>query len=112
MSQARPAPLDLLRECQDRELRTEGIPMVLALVSEIGPVPDAVDEGLRSDGHDLAQAVDHYREALVPTARDTDMGCAISVLQAVSYEDFGRDVRHGSGDGPEVTFGAFEAGPA
>jgi hypothetical protein len=86
-------PLALLRECQDREFRSEGIPMVLALVSEVGPMPTVNDDATREDGNALAASIDSYREALVPTAQDTDMGCLISVLQVVSYDDFGKDVR-------------------
>lgn len=92
MTAPRPDPLALLRECQDRELNTEGIPMVIALVSEVGDVPDAADEPVRADGSRLAGLIDHYREALVPTASDTDMGCVVTVMQAVSYDDFGRDL--------------------
>ena len=82
--------LSTLRASQDRSFEREGIPMVLALVSEVGPMPDVVDELARRDGARLAAAMDSYRAALVPTSRDTDMGCLISVLQAVSYDDFGR----------------------
>jgi hypothetical protein len=86
-------PLALLRECQDREFGSDGIPMVLALVNEVGPMPTVSDAATLADGTALAESVEHYREALVPTARDTDMGCLISVLQVVSYDDFGREVR-------------------
>ena len=86
-------PLALLRECQDREFRSDGIPMVLALVNEVGPMPTVSDAATLADGAALAASVERYREALVPTARDTDMGCLISVLQAVSYDDFGKEVR-------------------
>jgi hypothetical protein len=92
MTTSRPEPLSLLRECQDRELNTEGIPMVIALVSEIGDVPFAADDAVRAEGARLAGLIDHYRNALVPTARDADMGCTVTVMQAVSYDDFGRDL--------------------
>ena len=82
--------LSTLRASQDRAFDREGIPMVLALVSEVGPMPPVSDELALRDGQRLAASMDTYREALIPTGRDTDMGCLISVLQAVSYDDFGR----------------------
>lgn len=91
MAGAQPhADLALLRECQDRVLEREGIPMVLALVSEIGPMPEVSDRPVRADGARLAESMDHFRAALVPTSRDGDMGCLITVMQATSYADFGR----------------------
>jgi hypothetical protein len=88
---AEPDPaLALLRECQDRVLEREGIPMVLCLVSETGPMPDVRDEVARADGERLAAAMDGYRASLVPRSRDADMGCLISVLQVTSYADYGR----------------------
>lgn len=91
MTAPRPdAGLALLRECQDRVLEREGIPMVLALVSEVGAMPDVGSSSVRDDGERLATSMDHYRETLLPGMRDDDMYCVISVLQAVSYDDFGR----------------------
>lgn len=81
--------LSVLREAQDRVLEREGIPMVLALVSEIGPPPTVSDEGVRSEGRRLAGEMDCYRAALLSQSRDGDMGCVASILQAVSYADFG-----------------------
>jgi hypothetical protein len=83
--------LALLREAQDRRLESEGIPMVLTLVSEVGAMPDAVAPAVRADGEQLAARLSHYRQALVPTSRDTDMGCLITALVVASYSDFGRD---------------------
>jgi hypothetical protein len=83
--------LALLREAQDRRLESEGIPMVLTLVSEVGGMPDVVSEQVRADGRQLADRLAHYRQALVPTSRDTDMGCLITALVVASYSDFGRD---------------------
>jgi hypothetical protein len=81
--------LSLLRQSQDRVLEREGIPMVLALVSEADPVPAVSDAAVLEAGGALAARMDGYRDALVPNARDGDLGCLISVLQVVSYEDFG-----------------------
>ena len=64
--------------------------MVLALVSEVGSVPPAQDAALLAEGDRLAGAVDTLRAALVPHQRDGDMGCVVTVLTAVSYEDLGR----------------------
>lgn len=85
--------LALLRASQDRALEREGIPMVLTLVSEIGPMPDASQEWARAEGQALAAAMDRVRAAVLATSRDDDMGCLISVLQAVSYDDFSRGAR-------------------
>ncbi|MFT4083746.1 MAG: hypothetical protein QM638_14285 [Nocardioides sp.] len=88
------AELALLRECQDRVLEREGIPMVLALVDERGTAPAApavTDADVLTDGAALADAMTGYRDALVPSSRDDDMGCLITVLQTTSYADFGRE---------------------
>jgi hypothetical protein len=82
--------LGLLRECQDRVLEREGIPMVLTLVSEVAPVPPVRDGRVRADGQRLARSFDHYRAALAASQRDDDVGCLISVMQVVSYCDYGR----------------------
>lgn len=79
--------LALLRECQDRVLEREGIPMVLALVSEVGELPAAPDT--EAEGGSLAGRMDQLRLELAPSGRDSDMGQVINVLQAVSYADFG-----------------------
>ncbi|MBE7187714.1 hypothetical protein [Jatrophihabitans endophyticus] len=86
----RPQPsreLQVLRASQDRVLEAEGIPMILALVGEVDEPPPAGNESVRAEGRRLAAAMDHYREHLVPSSRDDDLGCLISVLQAVSYDD-------------------------
>lgn len=81
--------LATLRDSQDRVLEQEGIPMVLALFDERGPAPAAADPAVLDEGRRLAAAADAYRAALVPSSRDDDLGCLISVLQAVSFADFG-----------------------
>jgi hypothetical protein len=80
--------LGTLRACQDRVLEREGIPMVLALVSEVGPVPAAQSDTVRADGEQIATCMESYREGLLPGMRDDDNGCLISVIQAVAYVDF------------------------
>jgi hypothetical protein len=80
--------LRTLRASQDRVLEREGIPMVLALVNEGGPMPAVGSEAVRAEGERLAAAMDRFREELVPSMREEDNGCLISVLVATSYEDF------------------------
>ncbi len=83
--------LELLREAQDRRLEAEGIPMVLTLVGEVRPVPTVADPAVVADGARLAERLERFREALVPSSLDTDMGCLITTLVVTSYSDFGRD---------------------
>jgi len=88
---------DDLRRAQDRDYAAEGIPMVLALVSEVAPIPDpepaTVDRGAA-----LGSDLDRYRAALASRQRDGDLGVTASVLQAVAYADFDpQRVRTGGG---------------
>jgi hypothetical protein len=83
--------LALVREAQDRRLESEGIPMVLTLVSEVNPMPAVSSAAVRADGEQLADRLQAFREALVPNGADTDMGCLITMLVVASYSDFGRD---------------------
>ncbi|WP_111766445.1 hypothetical protein [Nakamurella deserti] len=78
---------DDLRRAQDRDYAAEGIPMVLALVSEVDPIPDPHDS-VTGEGASLAGDLDRYRAALAPSQRDGDLGVTGSVLQAVAYADF------------------------
>ena len=63
--------------------------MVLALVSEVGPMPRS-GRTARAEGERLAEEMDRLRSALAPSSRDADMGRVINVLQVASYADFGR----------------------
>lgn len=83
--------LAVLRESQDRRLEREGIPMVVALVSEVSPDP-TVSGAPEQDGVELSRRMDAMRDSLAPNQRDGDMGVLISVLQAVAYADFDRSV--------------------
>lgn len=85
----RQAALGLLRQAQDRAFEREGVPMVLALVSEVAAVPATQDPAVRADGERLGGLLKDLKGQLLPTARADDMGCVISVLQAASYSDFG-----------------------
>jgi len=98
MTEPRPHPavtLETLRRAQDRAFNKEGIPMILALVDERSGAtrPPAPTSG---EGAGLADRMGVAKTALLPTARDDDMGGVISVLQAVSFTDFGD---HGDDDG-------------
>ncbi len=80
--------LETLRESQDRALHQEGIPMFVGLADERpGAVPPV---GTNLTGEILVARLTHYRDALGPHQRDTDMGFLISALTAVAYEDFDR----------------------
>ena len=83
--------LETLRASQDRMLDREGIPMVLALVSEVGSVPAAQDERCRAEGERLAGSMDRFRAELIPSMQEDDNGCLISVLVATSFADFSLD---------------------
>ena len=85
-----PDEIALLRECQDRALDREGIPMILTLVSEVGPMPPVQEADVVRSGERLGAEMDRVRAVLAPSGRDEDMGRLITVLQAVSYADFGR----------------------
>ncbi len=52
-------------------LEREGIPMVLALVSEVGEMPAAPDT--LAEGESLAERMDRLRLELAPSGRDADM---------------------------------------
>lgn len=87
MNTEEPIERDDLRRAQDRDYAAEGIPMVLALVSEVEPIPDP-DADVAACGTDLAAALDRYRSALAARQRDGDLGVTGSLLQALAYADF------------------------
>ena len=78
----------LMRACHDRRLEREGIPMVLGLADERGPIPVAGSEAQRAEGQELLAVLDRYREALVPWARDEDEGAVITAMQVLAYTHF------------------------
>jgi hypothetical protein len=77
----------VLRRSQDRPDDRDGIPMVLALVSEVATMSEVGDQATRSDGARIAQTMERLRADLAPLSRDDDMGVLISVLRAASYVD-------------------------
>jgi hypothetical protein len=83
------AHLAVLRGSQDRSLNREGIPMVLALVSETeAPLPEVTDPGVLTDG---ARIADRARETWTGVAahqRDDDMEVVVTVLHAMAFAEF------------------------
>jgi hypothetical protein len=73
--------LDALRRAQDRDFASEGIPMVLGLVSEVAPIPAGVVEP------DLVAALQRYSAVLGDGQRPGDPGVEISVLQALAVSE-------------------------
>ena len=84
--------LALLRSSEDRVLEREGIPMVLALVSEVTDMAEVADPVVRADGTQLAERMDHVADAVWPSGRDDDMPRVVMVMQATAYADFGTDL--------------------
>lgn len=77
-----------LRRSEDREDHAEGIPMALALVSEVGELPPCTDPVARTEGARIAGEMGRLWSELAPTLRDDDMGVVLTVLRATSYGDF------------------------
>jgi hypothetical protein len=80
--------LTTVRRSEDRQDEREGIPMVLALVSEVGAPPHALDPDAMRAGARIAGELDALRSELAPTQRDDDMGCVQVLLRAAAFEDF------------------------
>ena len=78
--------LSTLREAMGRAKHREGVPMVVALVDERGPMPPAVDDAVRADGVSLAQRVCEIRHEVAPTIRDADNGAVISALVIAAHD--------------------------
>lgn len=80
--------LTTLRRSEDRQDHREGIPMVLALVSEGGDLPPVADAEVLAAGARIAAELDALRADLAPTLRDDDMGCVLTLVRAASFVDF------------------------
>jgi hypothetical protein len=80
--------MGLMRACHDRRLEREGIPMVLGIIDERGPVPPAADAAQLAEGAAFADVFDRYTAALVPFARDDDEGAVITAMQVLAYTHF------------------------
>lgn len=81
----------LMRACHDRRLEREGIPMVLGLVDERGPLPENSSQAQLAEGARFVEVLDRYTEALVPFARDDDEGALITAMQVLAYTNFAPD---------------------
>jgi hypothetical protein len=84
--------LQTLRESQDRALHMEGIPMLIGLADERagGETTTAAADAVDPRHAAVLARIDHYRAALAPSQRETDMGVIASVLTVAAYEDFDR----------------------
>jgi hypothetical protein len=76
-----------LRASHERADHREGIPMVLALVSEVGEPTVVIDDSALTEGDRLAHKLDTLRADLAPTLRDDDMGVVLTLLRTASFED-------------------------
>ena len=69
------------------DLETEGIPVVLTLVGEAGPLSPSGDEVARADGARLAQQARSLHAELWPQARQDDLFVTYAVLATVAFAD-------------------------
>lgn len=82
-------PFAALRGSQDRSTNREGIPMVLALVSESDvPVPEVTDPAVLADGRRVAELATEVWQGVAAHQRDDDMEVVVTVLHAAAYADF------------------------
>ena len=81
--------LQILRECQDRALHREGIPMFLALSDERNATVPAPASRAHSA---VVRRMEGLRQALAPTQREDDMGVVLSIITVAAYEDFDSSV--------------------
>ena len=84
------SPMTLLRECEQRQLEREGVPMVLALVDERGKTVPSQNDLTLAEGRAYAELLDRYRRALVPSTafRSGDEGALITALVVLAYAHF------------------------
>lgn len=81
--------LAALRGSQDRSLDREGIPMVLALVSETAePLPEVTDADVLADGARLAELATATWQGVAAQQRDDDMEVVVTVLHAAAFAEF------------------------
>ena len=80
-----------MRASHERSLEHDGIPMILGLSDVRGHAADAdADDRLSEDGATYSKLVQHYRDQLVPWARDDDEGALINVLQVIGFTSFAK----------------------
>jgi len=81
--------LAALRGSQDRSLDREGIPMVLALVSETAqPLPAVTDAEALADGARIADRATQTWQGVAAQQRDDDMEVVVTVLHAMAFAEF------------------------
>lgn len=81
--------LAALRGSQDRSLDREGIPMVLALVSETDqPLPEVTDAEALADGQRIADRATAQWQGVAAQQRDDDMEVVVTVLHAMAFAEF------------------------
>lgn len=81
--------LTALRGSQDRSLDREGIPMVLALVSETDePLPEVTDTEALADGARIADRARQTWQGVASQQRDDDMEVVVTVLHATAFAEF------------------------
>ncbi len=81
----------LMRACHERRLEREGIPMVLGLADERGPLPVNSNAAQLAEGATFAAVFERYSAALVPFARIDDEGAVITAMQVLAYTHFAPD---------------------
>lgn len=89
---ARNSDLAVLRECQDRRLEREGIPMFLALVDERPGRQLPLPPMRHVDGETVALQLRDLRARLAGSQRDGDLGLVVSLLQTAAYVDFNQSL--------------------
>ena len=78
----------LMRACHERRLEREGIPMVLGLADERGPIPRNSNPAQLAEGESFAAVFERFSEALVPFARPDDEGAVITAMQVLAFTHF------------------------
>lgn len=101
----------LMRACHDRRLEREGIPMVLGLADERGPIPVAASDAQRDEGIAFLAVLDRYRDALVPFARVDDEGAVITAMQVLAYTHFAPGAAPITDDTAPAVVGASASDP-
>lgn len=78
---------DRLRAAYSLDLETEGIPVVLTLVGDAGPLSPSGDDVARADGARLAEQARSLHAELWPQGRQDDLFVTYAVLATVAFTD-------------------------
>lgn len=97
MSEKPPAQagLDTLRLAMTRASEREGIPMIVALVDERGPMAPVASDGVAATGRALAALVSTVHEDIAPTMADGDNGGVINALVIAAHNLTEMTTTHG-----------------